>query len=432
MKGSSTPKTPPSTPLLEGSQNAAHQHAVQLMALLKDVAEPKQVMSTDDIQQLMDLSELQIDQAAKLFATRSRFWEEYESNRFTLYQLLASAFVNNSTQSGDPRDRVISLLGLASDDAELQIRPNYTTSCAILYTQAARAIIGSGHVDLLSFSQFPKGEERENLPSWVPDWTGRIYLPPLQLPWDSLFDASKSNSIAGILDDSDRSWKFLRLRGCMVDVVDFVEHSLECYVLNTAETSLPWATTDRDEFMSILKNPLGVSSYIDGIIKLWKRAIASVEASGLTVHRNSLTAWDLEYALIPIADQELFGIGSTRRATMQSVEDYKTMVQELADAAREGRTPNNAAEKVAYFIMMTRQKEQCPFTTTKGYAGLGPDTMRDGDVVVVFAGAKFPYILRKADHEPETWTFVGYAYVHGIMYGELMEQELTFRDFVLV
>lgn len=59
MKGSSTPKTPPSTPLLEGSQNAAHRYAVQLMALLKDVAEPKQVMSTDNIQQLMDL--LKID-----------------------------------------------------------------------------------------------------------------------------------------------------------------------------------------------------------------------------------------------------------------------------------------------------------------------------------------------------------------------------------
>lgn len=58
--------------------------------------------------------------------------------------------------------------------------------------------------------------------------------------------------------------------------------------------------------------------------------------------------------------------------------------------------------------------------------------MRDGDVVVVFVGAKFPFVLRKVDHEPETWSFVGYVYVQGIMYGELIEQEPTFGYFHLV
>jgi hypothetical protein len=49
MKSSSTPKTPPSTPLQEGSHDAARQDVMQLMALLKD---PK-VLQIEHIQQLM-------------------------------------------------------------------------------------------------------------------------------------------------------------------------------------------------------------------------------------------------------------------------------------------------------------------------------------------------------------------------------------------
>lgn len=62
---------------------------------------------------LIKISLLQTNQAVNLIQMRNRFWEKHESNRFTLYQLLGHAFVANSTQSRDPRDRVISLRGLA-------------------------------------------------------------------------------------------------------------------------------------------------------------------------------------------------------------------------------------------------------------------------------------------------------------------------------
>jgi rRNA processing protein Gar1 len=52
-----------------------------------------------------------------------------------------------------------------------------------------------------------------------------------------------------------------------------------------------------------------------------------------------------------------------------------------------------------------------------------PDTAAIGDIVVVFKGAKFPYILWKyKDKVEEKYTLVGEAYVHRIIYGEFTEQ----------
>ena len=54
--------------------------------------------------------------------------------------------------------------------------------------------------------------------------------------------------------------------------------------------------------------------------------------------------------------------------------------------------------------------------------GLAPSHAQKGDVIVIFLGAKFPYVLRETDHG--TYTFVGEAYVHGVMYGEFIKKEV--------
>jgi hypothetical protein len=45
------------------------------------------------------------------------------------------------------------------------------------------------------------------------------------------------------------------------------------------------------------------------------------------------------------------------------------------------------------------------------------------EIIVIFKGVKFSYILRrKEEGKPLHWTLIGFAYVHGIMYGELFEK----------
>lgn len=60
------------------------------------------------------------------------------------------------------------------------------------------------------------------------------------------------------------------------------------------------------------------------------------------------------------------------------------------------------------------------FVTKNGYMGMGPQTLREGDHVVIIFGGQVPYILRRFDEG--TLKFVGDSYVPGLMHGEAVNQ----------
>jgi hypothetical protein len=76
-------------------------------------------------------------------------------------------------------------------------------------------------------------------------------------------------------------------------------------------------------------------------------------------------------------------------------------------------------------------KDRRVFRTEKhGFIGIAHDCVRNGDVAVLVAGASTPFVLRPVEDADEErggergekkYALVGSAYVHGIMYGELME-----------
>jgi hypothetical protein len=69
------------------------------------------------------------------------------------------------------------------------------------------------------------------------------------------------------------------------------------------------------------------------------------------------------------------------------------------------------------------------YVTRTGLVGCGPKTMRKGDLVVVALGAAVPYILRPVlpsatnGFRRDLFQYVGEAYCHGIMNGELMADQ---------
>lgn len=66
------------------------------------------------------------------------------------------------------------------------------------------------------------------------------------------------------------------------------------------------------------------------------------------------------------------------------------------------------------------------FVTRKGYIGLAPWNAKH-DAIFVFPGGKTPYILREAP-ETKTYSFVGEAFVYGIMGGEALEMDLPVQN----
>lgn len=60
--------------------------------------------------------------------------------------------------------------------------------------------------------------------------------------------------------------------------------------------------------------------------------------------------------------------------------------------------------------------------TARGYFGMAPMTVDVGDEVALLEGGRLPFVLRKRESSPN-WELLGDCYVHGIMSGELFEQE---------
>jgi hypothetical protein len=62
------------------------------------------------------------------------------------------------------------------------------------------------------------------------------------------------------------------------------------------------------------------------------------------------------------------------------------------------------------------------FLSAKGYVGIGPDDMEEGDVVAILYGARTPFVLRQTQDQ-SAWSLLGDCYVHGIMGGEALNMK---------
>lgn len=103
------------------------------------------------------------------------------------------------------------------------------------------------------------------------------------------------------------------------------------------------------------------------------------------------------------------------------------------------RWPNPAAATQAQVdkyseLFLRRASDTCRgrtlFATAGGRLGLGPERMQTGDVVTILFGTTVPIVLRPA--AAGCFTFVGGAYVHGIMNGEFMDRNPREEDFDIV
>jgi hypothetical protein len=109
----------------------------------------------------------------------------------TLYQLLQTLYIKHDMEAFDPRDRIMGILGLATDTAKLGIKElDYQTPVDLICVRVAKAILSKGGASLLNSAQSEQLKPRTweskslevksnrpetflkmfNLPSWVPDW----------------------------------------------------------------------------------------------------------------------------------------------------------------------------------------------------------------------------------------------------------------------
>ena len=98
---------------------------------------------------------------------------------------------------------------------------------------------------------------------------------------------------------------------------------------------------------------------------------------------------------------------------------FKAVMEVLKRCHGSESTPR-LGDAVWYIGVMKMYAEgHCFFRTRGGRIGLGPWDMQEGDRLCVFFFCPTPYIVRPAG--PDRWTFIGEAYVHGLMFGQALK-----------
>jgi hypothetical protein len=317
----------------------------------------------------------------------------------------------------------------------------------------ARKLIRAGNVDILSLVQpdsnstsvnlptslEPKSAEESPTPGWVPDWRKEIRVPCGQISFETSFNISKTDPQQSSPNEPAHSGSdddvLLRLEGYIIDEIQHL-------------STITWQTGTKVEATPELPQYLSTISVLCQLSNFkhqFRPDPYPNPSDRATAHFR-----------VPVADMFDSNIFTTHCGISQEFGDikkgYEDVLAYLNNPELDKRAVQSSLEDMfrndSYYSMLEQQTFRKPMLLRDGLVGLAPAIAKVGDVVVIFKGAKFPYVLRRqkvrkgkttAENESgdeELWELVGEAYVHGVMYGELFDEEgkteLVKREFVLV
>lgn len=373
-----------------------------------------------------------------LWARRARTQEgEYSP----LSELL---FEHRRGKATDARDRIFGLMGLSAEREEMP-PADYDASITSVFTDATTDMFRrSGNLDVLGLVGSVRPDRQEDLPSWVPDYgspqgphpitkRGTIYTsknPQIS----SKFAASGHGQLSFRIDGHTLVLPAMiigeihELAGCCMsqrdDGVD-VQYGLGQVSLTYAfqglqdqidaiNTFLSWENLARRVIgRSPTYEPTGESmqdaffmTYFEGQVERITdeiRAIYALERSALTVWRVLTLGRGCTWlpAAMPLVTVFGFVVWISRLvgpilgySSVLTVEKYGDMMKDATD------------------------RRLC--TTTDGLVGLAPPDSVPGDRLALLQGGRVPVVLRQ---DVDGYRLVGEAYVHGAMYGKMMDAQ---------
>ncbi|KAI6780866.1 Heterokaryon incompatibility protein 6 [Emericellopsis cladophorae] len=330
------------------------------------------------------------------------YGEDYNRGSF-IYELHRARHLRTK----DPRDHVYAFLGHFSRKVGTEglraIEVDYSRTIDHVFTDVARRglegaktlIVLSAVHGVLARNRTNRSRRKPlNVPSWVPDW--RV------LPLHLIGSPECPHLAAGnTLPSLEIDGRVLKIKGRTVDVVarawwTFFGQAFQ--IRDDAE-----ALKDRkDPFEILWKDLTGKDmldteeQYLTGESKLF--ALMQTLANGCVGINRTKGIVTLEENLAHVAAYLIkAGLGAK-------------MSQQLVEMAA-GGDPYRWSHEAT---LVTRYRRVG--LTEKGYYLLAPDTLRQGDEIVILDGGKTPFVLRPG--QDATYELGGECYVHGLMNGE--------------
>jgi hypothetical protein len=369
----------------------------------------------------------------------------------------------------NPKDFVYALLGIATDTQEISLRPDYSLSWQEVFTTTARTLALSGH-SVLMFSGLQ--DLLHVLPSWVPNWLvlwDKAFWAPIvplllihhlalsrHLP---TFDAANGlverlSSRHSIRSTATLLGNTLILPGVLVGIITKVLP--QPGVLSTISKL-------QANYVQIMLDVIDGGKTL--LFKTWFGEVASFTAryfdNGDAASFRILSMEDVDQLDSPFAT--LLGESECRwrevlhalfiaisssdydfldcwedgfaRAVNKELGKMLTKREAGADVGHQEVLSGNTLSRIwctLFPILLDKAYKRIVFATKNGYVGYGPESLEEGDIVVVLHGQRTPLILRPKSNGSRV--LLGDAYVDGVMYGEILQMNPTadIEEFILV
>ena len=264
----------------------------------------------------------------------------------------------------DPRDRIYAFLSLPNSNRLLPtLRPNYEVPYLHVYRDLAYDYVRINEdLDILHFVHNDDSVLESDIASWIPRWNMHLYsslISSHKYGRDSggIISRSSSKTIAS-LDQTT-----LKVRALLMDTVAFAAQGFDKNSTTSTDVVSLWESVSTRS----TKSPYSCSSL---------RAFITIFRCG--VYRGRFKEWEsLESAYMKLLQHEL----SQGDASYSNAQLFHKMRMEDV---------HNKS-----FIV-----------TNRGYYGLAPSIVKEGDICCIIFGTCLPFILRRA-HQDGHYKLVG-------------------------
>lgn len=381
-----------------------------------------------------------------------------------------------SFQASEKRDGVYGFLGILNHmdpgkDIPARLRPNYAAPRAdVMQLFTAQLIEATQSLQVLGLVCDPSLREVSGTPSWVPDLSPAVAANPILGPSmrslvhdDMLFHASTKE--AGHEDDCFFHFedeRLLHVHGQKIAAVGItgeeMSEALQGGLQGWAEVMLamestysPTGQTNGDAFRRTLVLDQDISSRpasTDALDKIqlgltWMLLHAIRQLPNIDAVMDFLAAQDVVFRAAEttqdciLPKRHVVQAFCRQRFGIQLEPDNDRPHEEQADDDDNGhesawiKTPPVEAS-----ILIETLGHRRPFLLAGNvYVACGPKSTVEGDEVWIISGCRTPMVLRKLEHqtgelnaERNPYAVVGEAYVHGIMYGEFVDDDAPWED----